>query len=82
MKEDKYRSIDYVIGVIKRTLDNSIPYISQHNAFLITVDDWSELANIAFPHMRKLDALLKKQERGEQLTQKEIEEALRWNEET
>lgn len=68
--------LDQIVSVIKKAVDGSVPYVSSYGAFLITSESWNELANIAYPRMKRLDDLLKRQAAGEKLTEKEISDVL------
>lgn len=64
------------MAAIKRAIDASIPYIAQHGAFLIPAANWSELAAMVCPLVRRLDAAFARMDRGEKLTEAEIREVL------
>ena len=64
------------VAAIRRAIDASVPYIAKHSAFLIPQENWNELAAIAYPQVRKLDAAFAKMDRGETLTAEEIREIL------
>lgn len=66
----------HAMAAIRRAIDASIPYIATHHAFLIPQENWNELAAIAYPRVRKLDAAFAKMDRGETLTAEEIREIL------
>lgn len=79
MPSDK-PSLKEVFALIRRTLDNSIPYVSKYNAFLIRAEDWTALADMVNPNVQRLNVLLEKQKRGEKLTPEEIEKGLEFTE--
>lgn len=66
-----------VLAAIKRAIDGSVPYVAAHGAFLISAEDWRELASIVNQSVAKLDAILKRIENGERPTEEEIQEALK-----
>ena len=62
---------------IKKALDSSVPYLVNYNSFMISPESWNELACLINPNIQKLNALFDKQDRGIQLTDQEIEDALK-----
>lgn len=69
---DGETSREEMLAAIQRAIAGSIPYVVNHNAFLITAASWSELANIADPRHRRLDQLMERSARGEKITEAEV----------
>jgi hypothetical protein len=72
-KFDTGVSREEMLSVIKRAVAGSVPYLINHNAFMISSASWSELADIADPRLRGLDHLMERSARGEKITEADIE---------
>jgi hypothetical protein len=66
--------------LIKGVLERSLPYVFKYNAFLIQAEDWMALSHAVSLRSKLLASLLEKRERGEEVTQEEIDEFLRMKE--
>lgn len=75
-EENPQQALDELRQAVKEALYESLPYITQHQAFLMPSVCWNRLAVLVDPRIAKFDELLKKMDRGEKLTQEEIAEAV------
>jgi len=75
--EEPKPSREEIIATVKETIDDSVPYVAKHKAFLITVDGWTKLAKIAKPHLTELFNALDAVAAGKKLSTEDTTQLLK-----